>query len=311
MTVYRLMKNRLSFSAAKISSVKYSENGILVNNQPVTTRTVLKSGDVLKIRIDDSENRREVLYPVAIPLDILFEDDYLIVLNKPSGLVCHPSKGHYFDALANGLRFYFDTAQPNARIHLTGRLDKETSGIVTVAKNGYTADLLKLLKERGRMRKTYLALASGVFKESEGSIDIPMSMVRDPENGMLTVKRGDSAHGLPAMTHYQVLWQSEDAALLSVTIDTGRMHQIRFHMAEIGHPLFGDKIYDGPKAAVNLMLHAYQLDLIHPHSGEKITLLAPLPEAFLPFSSVISSRTENAPEDLSQRPPQGPGNSLA
>jgi len=268
-------------SHAKIGSLKYDPEGLLLNGERTTVSAFLHAGDRVHILLDDSENRVPHLLSNPLPLQILYEDSNLIILNKPAGQVCHPSKGHLIDSLANALLSLFESAAPRASIHFVGRLDKDTSGLVTVAKNGITAERMNLLKADGCLCKTYLAIASGCFPdpEKEGVIDIPMEEYRTEDN-VLKNRRGSALSGQPALTRYKVIGEARDLSLLEVQIDTGRMHQIRFHMAEIGHPLLGDPIYgEGPcELILRTALHAQSLRFRHPYTGEELHIEAPVPE---------------------------------
>ena len=269
-TLLKYLKNELAFSQAKVSSVKFDPDGLLLNGERVTVRAVLREGDALRVLLSDSEKRENHILPNELPLQILYEDDSLIALNKPAGMVCHPSKGHLVDSLASALRAYFDRTDPEAGVHFLGRLDKETSGIVLCAKNAVAA---AVLERDDTVQKTYIALASGVFGEKEGVISLPMRFVRDAE-GILRAEPGEKA----ALTRFSVCRQYRDYALLSVTIATGRMHQIRFHMAEYGHPLLGDLRYGGTAEKIGrAALHAGDLCFLHPFTKEKICLHTDLP----------------------------------
>ena len=266
------LKSELAFSAAKISSVKYDTEGLFVNERRVTVREILHRGDRIRVLLTDSERRENRLIPFEMPLDILYEDEHFIAVNKTAGTVCHPAKGHLLDSLASGLRFYFDRTDPDQRVHLLGRLDKETSGVVLCAKN---AAALELLKKSNTAEKTYIAAASGKFAEKEGRITIPIKYVRDRELGILRVERGEEK---PAETEYRVIGEGTDFSVLEVKIGTGRMHQIRFHLSEEGHPLLGDSLYGGPMQRIGrTALHAWKLRFCHPFTKQEITFQAGLP----------------------------------
>ena len=267
----KYLKNELAFSQTKISSVKYDPEGLLLNGERVTVRALLHTGDLLEVLLTDSRMRENRLIPNEIPLEILYEDDSLIAVNKPSGMVCHPAKGHLTDSLASALRAYFDRTDPEAQVHLVGRLDKETSGIVLCAKNAVAAAIL--MRDRNA-EKVYTAAASGYFTEKEGTIALPMRYVRDDE-GILRVEEGEEK---TAETVYRVLSEGEDFSVLRVQIATGRMHQIRFHMAAAGHPLLGDRLYGKEVQRIGrTALHAGTLRFIHPFIKEEILLEAELP----------------------------------
>lgn len=273
-----LLRKVPGISGAKLGSLKYDPEGILLNGERTPVSSFVHAGDRVHILLDDSQHRSPHLLKNPLPLDVLWEDRNLILLNKPAGQVCHPSKGHLTDSLANALFARFSLTAPRAAIHFAGRLDKDTSGLVTVAKNGVTAERMNLLKAEGHLEKTYLAAASGHFSEGEGVIDIPMEEYRTDDN-ILRNRRGAEGVGQPALTRYRVLAEYEDYTLLEVTLGTGRMHQIRFHMAETGHPLLGDPIYgSGPDGRIlRTALHALSLSFVHPYTGEKYTVEAPVP----------------------------------
>ena len=292
--VLSILKGQFHFSSKKIKSVKFAEEGILVDGLRVTVRQKLHAGQVLKVLMDDSDKRTDKIYGVQMPLDIVYEDEYYIVLNKPAGVVCHPSQGHYFDSLANGLRWYLDSKGESSGLHLCGRLDKDTSGLVLFAKNGAAEYEIKRLKEAGEFTKIYMAIVEGIFEEKQGTIDIPMIAVRN-EQGMLMMSRAvEENDKTRAMTRYEVIDERKNRgivnheilderkyfSLIRVSIDTGRMHQIRFHMSTVGHPLVGDPVYgSGRKSDIRrTALHAGRIKFMHPYKDMEISLAADLPE---------------------------------
>ena len=300
------LKSGLGFSTLKIRSVKFTEGGIMLNREPATVGSFLHAGDVLTILRSDSDRKERHLLANPMPLEILYEDDALIILNKPAGMVCHPSRGHLTDSLANGVRAYFDRTDPDANVHLLGRLDRDTSGLVLMAKDGITADILAREKADGTFEKTYIALVEGTFSEASGCCWIPMESYHT-EDGILKNRNGTgSEDAKEAVTFYGVLQStalpSDSAAAacstpfedersvctaLRVRIPTGRMHQIRFHMAELGHPLLGDALYGhGPSERFGLTrhaLHACSLKFRHPYTNETVTVTADLPADMKPF----------------------------
>ena len=313
--VLAILRGELDLSTTKIRSVKWDENGILLNERRVTVRDRVCEGQVLKVLKDDSANRQLRVIPRSMPLDILYEDEDLLFVNKPPGVVSHPSKGHLDDSLANGVQAWFDRKGERSSIHLLGRLDKDTSGISGIAKNGVAARRLLNDRREGKVRKEYLAVAEGCFEEDSGVIAIPMEEYRDPSDQLLKMRRSKDPEKGHAKTCFQVVHRFREpiystsggdgngCSLLRVQIETGRMHQIRFHMAEIGHPLLGDAMYGhGPVLAVRppydgrvasacedsitlnrTALHAHRLAFTHPFSEEKIVLEARLPEDMAPW----------------------------
>ncbi|MBR5047149.1 MAG: RluA family pseudouridine synthase [Eubacterium sp.] len=305
--VLSILRGNLGLSITKIRSVKWDPAGILLDGVRVTVRQTVLEGQTLKVLKNDSENRQKRIIPCPMDLDILYEDEDLIFLNKPAGVVCHPSFGHREDSLANGLQDYFDQKQERSSIHLLGRLDKDTSGILGVAKNGVIARRM-ILDEA--IRKEYIAITEGCLPGEEGIIDIPMEEYRDPIDSLLKMRRAETI--LPpesqeeyssgniscpkkAITRYKVVYQNDSNqaySICQVWISTGRMHQIRFHMSQIGHPLLGDSIYGhGPTDIIaRTALHAGKAEFNHPVTKKIIRLVAEMPEDMQVFCPRKSPR---------------------
>jgi 23S rRNA pseudouridine1911/1915/1917 synthase len=220
------------------------------------------------------ENRLDAGKVEAVPgpVDVVYEDEDLILLNKPAGIAVHPSHGHYRDTLANFLQYYLAQKGNFAPVRAVGRLDKETSGIVVFAKNQLTA--ARLGSRKDSIQKEYLALVHGHFQDKEGLIDAPIARVTGELNKMEV-----ATHGKPARTHYQVQKECGDDTLLSLHLDTGRTHQIRVHMASIGHPLVGDQIYGttADPGFSRAALHCFRVKITHPYTGELLKFEVPLP----------------------------------
>ncbi len=285
-TVAALLRRRFHLSESRIRSLKFDPEGIRLDGARTRVTVRVRAGQILQIRASDSPARSEKLIPSPLPLQIVWEDRFLLVIDKPAGLVCHPSGGHRNDTLANALRAYFDRTDPSARVHLAGRLDKDTSGLVLCAKSAAAAERLRRSLAAEGFGKTYLALAAGCFDktEQEGRICLPLRESRDPESGLIRMRTAESG-GKQALTFYTVEKQFSDMALLRLRLGSGRTHQIRAHLAAAGHPLLGDPLYGDP--AVNrafaaslprTALHATELDFIHPYTGEPVHLSVPLPE---------------------------------
>ena len=271
--VISILRSDLGLSTTKIRSVKWDPAGILLDGERVTVRHRVAEGQTLKILKNDSENRQKRILPCPMELAILYEDEDLIFINKPAGLVCHPSAGHRQDSLANGLQAYFNGKAERSSIHLLGRLDKDTSGIVGIAKNGLIARRMILGQS---IEKEYLAITEGYLPLEKGTIELPMEEYRDPEDHLLKMRPGNKK----AVTSYEAIHRQDDLSICRVRIATGRMHQIRSHMALIGHPLLGDSLY-GHGPAENMAraaLHAHLVRFTHPLSGEERTIKADLPE---------------------------------
>lgn len=256
--VDRYLKGVMGLSQKQISRLKFRIDGILVNGRQQRVTYELREGDCLQIRTEGGSMVKllgETAWGgqpgakgvILHPLQVLYEDADLLLVCKPSGLVCHPSHGHYGDTLANQVAAYMAERGENWSVRMVGRLDRDTSGIVVLAKNAEAAALLARQRERGRMKKTYLALAEGHFASNQGVIDLPLAR----EEGSL-MRMGPDPAGKPAFTAYRVLREMEDCSLLQVWLlhGWGRTHQIRVHLASQGHPLVGDPLYGGQENVI-------------------------------------------------------------
>ena len=252
---------RLGFSVSLIAKVKF--DNVYLNGEAVHMRAVVKNGDLIEVNFpeEDSEN----IEPINVPLDILYEDDRILVVNKPINMPVHPSKGNHLPTLANAVRFYL--GKPFVFRSIT-RLDRDTSGIVLIAKDRLAAAMLSLAMKSGEIDKRYLARTMGCPAEHKGIIDAPIE--RESEGSIKRIVRAD---GKPSITEYEVISVDECGnALLSVRPITGRTHQIRVHMAYIGHPLLDDFLYGERSEGRTYSLHCHRLSFPHPSSGETMTI---------------------------------------
>ena len=257
---------------------KWIEDGhVTVNGQSVKTKYKLQVGDM--VRIIPEEPQTIDLEPENIPLDIVYEDDDVIVVNKPAGMVVHPAPGHPSHTLVNALLYHspLSTINGEFRPGIVHRIDKDTSGLLMVAKNDLAhRSLAAQLKSKTNQRE-YVALVHGVIKEEQGTIDAPLCRSKKDRKKQAVVL--DGRH---AVTHFKVLKRYQHYTLVKCRLETGRTHQIRVHMAYIGHPLAGDPLY-GPRktlAGPGQYLHAGLLGFRHPRSGQEMTFTAPLPDYF-------------------------------
>ena len=271
--VLHYLRGRAGLSSRVIRNLKTYEDGILRNGEPVRTIDRLEAGDVLTVHLpDDPEDQIPPLpdpefFEQELPT-ILYEDEDLIVFNKPGTIAVHPSHNHQGDTLANYLSWYLQQQGRTAAFRAVGRLDKGTSGVMVCALNAYAADRL----QRG-VNKVYLAVPSGRY-EGEGVIDAPIFRP-DP---ILTLRTVDD-RGDRAVTRWEALKTGEDRSLVRVRLETGRTHQIRVHFASLGTPLLGDTLYGTPSEEIaRHALHCAHADFLHPVTGERISVDAPLPE---------------------------------
>jgi len=205
-------------------------------------------------------------------LDILYEDDGMLIVNKPPFIPVHPSMEHYEDSLSNGVKYYFDTINLKRKIRPVNRLDKNTSGIVIFAKNEYIQECLVKQMKSGTYEKIYLALVDGIIDKEKQIIDAPIARKEDS-----IIERCVSSTGYTAITIIELLKSFYDYSLIRCTLKTGRTHQIRVHTSYIGHPILGDDLYGKKSDEINRQaLHAYKINFIHPISKEKIKIQAEL-----------------------------------
>lgn len=284
MSVSQVMKDILLMSSKEITRCKQFDDGILVRMadqgedtlKKAFVRQLLHEGDVLRIRIYEDTDNSSPITPTDVPINIVYEDEDLILVNKPGDMVVHPSYAHPSDSLSNALLSYYIKTSQNHVIRAIGRLDRETSGLIIFAKNRHSAAVYSKQNQGMSRRKEYLALARGVFEKESGTVDAPIGL---PEGTVM--KREVMSEGKEAVTHFRVIRQYEDFALIKLILDTGRTHQIRVHMSHIGHPLLGDSLYGGKSSAHGIeraALHAAHLEFVHPITGEGLSFDADLPE---------------------------------
>jgi 23S rRNA pseudouridine1911/1915/1917 synthase len=267
-----------SFSRARLQTL-IRDGFIKVNGKLARPRDAVRTGDIVEVR--EPEIEKIEAQPEPIPLDILFEDDDLLVLNKPAGLVVHPGAGQQRHTLVNALLAHCKNLSGiggKERPGIVHRLDKETSGVLVIAKNDAThRDLSKQFAER-TIGKTYLALIAGTPRKSSGTIDEPIARHPVHRHRMSVARRG----GRSAKTEYCILRSSSDRSLVECVIHSGRTHQIRVHLHHLGHPVLGDKTYGGKRAGnfARQMLHAWKLSFRHPRTGEPMEFTASIPNDF-------------------------------
>ena len=284
-TVVEMQNGRLDkvcseiFSDYSRSQIKQLLDGgnITVNGKTEKAKYKVKSGDV--IRLEEPETKTLELRPENIPLDIVYEDDDVIVINKPQGMVVHPAPGHDEHTLVNALLYHcpLSTINGTFRPGIVHRIDKDTSGLLMVAKNDKAhRSLAKQLKDKTNIRE-YVALVHGRIAEDEGTINAPIGRSLKDRKKQAVVKDGRNA-----VTHFEVLKRYRDYTFVKCILETGRTHQIRVHMKYIGHPLVGDPLY-GPKKTIKgngQFLHARKLGFVHPTTGKLLIFEAPLPKIF-------------------------------
>jgi 23S rRNA pseudouridine1911/1915/1917 synthase len=279
-TIGQFLKERLKLTRRQISSLKFCQNGILLNGEQRRADTLLKAGDLLSILLAGEQEKNEKIVPLFETIQVLYEDEDVLAVNKPPGILVHPVGGHYRDTLMNRAAAYFQKKGENPVLRPVGRLDKDTSGVVLFGKNRMAAARLSDEKEKGGFEKSYLAVVSGCVREEQGCVTVPIGRCKSRELRM----QPDEEQGKKAVTFYEVVYRKREFSLLRLFIATGRTHQIRVHMAYLGHPLLGDPLYgNADPRFLRTALHAERVWFEKPFFGEKIEVRAPLPEDFLKF----------------------------
>lgn len=264
------------FSKNILSSMKTISDAILLNGEKAFGRTRLKEGDFLRIHIPETETSPHIV-PSEIPLSILYEDEDILIVNKPANTPIHPSQGNYENTLANAAAWYFQQKDQPFVYRCINRLDRDTTGALILAKNALSAALLGNQMQNRQIRRTYLALSEGMTPE-KGTVSAPIAREADS----VITRTVDFEKGERAVTHFERLAFSSGLSLLELHLETGRTHQIRVHLKYLGFPIPGDYLYNPHYEKISRQaLHSYQLDFSHPITGKPLTFTAPVPEDFV------------------------------
>ena len=265
---------RKRYSGQNLSEIKRMPKSILVNGVHYYMRQELSTGDHLQVRICETQNS-EKIPPTKLPLDIVYEDEDLLVLNKPAGMPIHPSLNNYTNSIANALAYYFQSQGKPFIFRCCNRLDRDTSGLTIVSKHLVSGSILSDMTKYREVHREYLAIARGSVTPSEGTIQAPLGR----KEGTIIERTVDWEHGEDAVTHYKVVKEANGHSLVSLRLETGRTHQLRIHMKYLGYPLIGDYLYNPDMEYMTRQaLHSHHMEFTHPITGEHMSFTAPLPE---------------------------------
>jgi len=261
-----------------IVHLKKLEDGIMVNNIHAYTNQILQEDDCLTINIDERTASLNI-EAINIPIDIVYEDDDIMVINKPSGMPVHPSQGNHDNTLANGVAYYFASQGIPYTYRCINRLDRDTTGLLVLAKNMLSAAILSQKMKERQINRTYFALVEGCPPQ-QGTVNAPIGRKDDSTiERQINYENGDNA-----ITHYHRLETVNNISLVELHLETGRTHQIRVHMKHLGHPLVGDFLYNPTSQLLSRQaLHSHQLSFNHPLTNELMTFTCPLPDDFKIF----------------------------
>ena len=267
-----ILKKRLSVSSRLLTKLKKAEN-ILLNDSYAKYHEKVYKGDIIKIIMEEEPNQFE---PQSMPFEIVHEDIDLIIINKQPGIVSHPTKSHPDYTIANAAVYYITSKGADHRIRFVNRLDMDTSGLLIIAKNAYSHHIISEQMQEDRIQKKYITFVKGVVEADFGTIDAPIYRETDD-----TIKRTVDERGQYSVTKYKVLERFKDATKLEIELLTGRTHQIRVHMAHIGHSIIGDTLYGDESNPYNMdrqALHAFYLKLYQPRYNTELEVRAGLPQ---------------------------------
>ncbi|MCY6484273.1 RluA family pseudouridine synthase [Clostridium aestuarii] len=272
-----LKLNEYLRSIAKFSS-RFSRKAVRdghvkINDNNVTLYTRVRAGDRIEVEIEKKEEQQDIV-PEKIQLDVIYEDCDIIIVNKPSNMIVHPTRNYPNGTLTNGLLYYFKEKNEKSIVRLVSRLDRDTTGLILVAKNSFSHMALARDMDKAEFQKNYLAIVHGNLKEKKGIIHKPIYKCEDG-----SIKRVIDKRGQESITHFEVVESFNDADLVKLTLETGRTHQIRVHLSSIGHPIFGDTLYGNEvrKYIDRQALHAYRLQIPHPRTSQILNFECGLP----------------------------------
>lgn len=277
-TIKDFLKEK-GYSRQNVVELKKMSESILIDGKWEYVTYRVQEGNLLQIHIKKMESSEKIV-PVDLPFPILYEDEDILVINKPADMPTHPSLNHYENTLANAAAFYFANKDETFCFRCINRLDRDTTGLTILAKHMVSCSMLQEDMLKREIKREYLAIVDGVVKEDEGIIEAPIGR----KEGSTIERMVDYEKGERAVTHYKVIERKQKLSLVSLRLETGRTHQIRVHMASIGHPLIGDFLYNpSDKQMKRQALHAWHLSFRHPITKEEMCFEAPIPDDMMLF----------------------------
>ena len=279
-TILAFVNGKLKISSSALAALKRDEMGITVDGRHVTVRHVLEAGQLLVLNERDSfTNVNDTIAPVDIKLDIIFENEDIIVINKPANMPTHPSHNHHYDTVANGIAHIYEQRGEPLVFRPMGRLDKNTSGILVLSKHAISAAFLSYARRNKLVKKGYIAILCGKIT-SDGSLKTIDNYMKRTQDSVIMrcVTDKDDEHAMHALTHWRLLYSDESISVVEAFPQTGRTHQLRVHFASIGHPILGDDIYGTQSEHIDRhALHAAHLSLPMPYTDNQVTFTADIP----------------------------------
>ncbi|GAE32684.1 RluA family pseudouridine synthase [Halalkalibacter hemicellulosilyticus] len=267
------LREECQLSKRGLAHIKFNGGMIMVNGHEATVRSPLQCGDVVTVGLP-LEKRSESLDVEHIPLSIIYEDDHFIVVDKVAGMLTIPSREHPNGTLANAILGYYERIGLPTTFHAVNRLDRDTSGLLIIAKHRFAHDRMSDLQNKGKVKRYYQALVHDRVHPPNGTVDAPIGRADDS-----IITRMVTENGKKAVTHYHTLTQKRNYSLLSIQLETGRTHQIRVHFAYLGHPLLGDDLYGGKRDYISRQaLHCNKIEFTHPFIKETVTITSELPK---------------------------------
>lgn len=271
-SINEILLTNFNLSTRLLTKLIKNKN-IYINNNIVDTRNTVINGDILLLDFNYEEDNSNII-PTKMNLDIIYEDKWLLVVNKPAGIPIHPSRLHYYDSLSNGIKYYFDSINLKKKIRPVNRLDLNTSGLVIFAKCEYIQEEFSKQMANDIFKKEYLCIVEGLLQKKKDIINLPIAR----KEGSI-IERCIDKTGQKSITHYEVVQEFQNYSLLHCILETGRTHQIRVHMQSINHAILGDTLYGTTSDLINRQaLHSYKIKCIHPVTKENLIFIAQLPK---------------------------------